>query len=143
MSEANKAIVQQFVDEFWNKGDLTTAEKFLAADSFRHDPATPDVGRGPEGEKQPAVIYRGAFPDLHLTLEDMLADGEKVVLRWTARGTHKGDLRGAAPTGRRFEVSGITILRLSGGKIAEAWVNWDALGLMRQLGVQSAAAAGA
>ena len=143
MSDENKAIVQRFVDEFWNKGDLTTAEEFLAADYFRHDPATPDVGRGPEGEKQPAAMYRAAFPDLHLTVEDMLVEGDKVVLRWTARGTHKGELSGIAPTGKRWEISGITLGRFSGGKIAEAWINWDTLGLMRQLGVQPAAAAGA
>jgi predicted ester cyclase len=70
-----------------------------------------------------------------LTIEDLLAEGETVMARWSCRGTHKGDLSGIAPTGKQFNISGVTIARLANGKMAEGWVNWDAQGLMQQLGV--------
>ncbi len=89
----------------------------------------------PEGEKKRANLYRSAFPDLHFTVEEVIADGDKVVARYSARGTHKGELNGIAPTGKSTNVSGVTIARIANGKVAESWVNWDALGLMRQLGV--------
>ncbi len=108
------------------------AETFVPA---CYDPSTPDVGRSPESEKKRATLYRTAFPDLRLTIEDIIAEGETVMARWSYRGTHKGDLSGIAPTGKQFNISGVTIARLLNGKIAEGWVNWDALGLMQQLGV--------
>jgi len=70
-----------------------------------------------------------------LTIEDIIAEGETVMTRWSCRGTHKGDLRGIAPTGKQINISGVTIARLANGKFVEGWVNWDALGLMQQLGV--------
>jgi len=100
-----------------------------------HDSSTPDLGRGPEGEKKRATLYRTAFPDLRLTVEDIIAEGETVVARWSCRGTHKGDLNGIAPTGKRVNITGISIARLTNGKMSEGFVNWDALSLMQQLGV--------
>ena len=111
------------------------ADELFAPNYDHHDPSTPDVGRGPEGEKKRVALYRTAFPDLRLTIEDVIAEGQTVMARWSCRGTHKGDLSGIAPTGKQFNISGVTIARLSNGKMAEGWVNWDALGLMQQLGV--------
>jgi steroid delta-isomerase-like uncharacterized protein len=135
MSEQNKAIVRRLFEEFWNKGNLSVADELFAPNYEHHDPSTPDFGRGPESEKKRATLYRTAFPGVRLTIEDTIAEGETVVARWSCRGTHKGDLSGIAPTGKQFTISGVTIARLANGKMAEGWVNWDALGLMQQLGV--------
>jgi steroid delta-isomerase-like uncharacterized protein len=135
MSEPNKAIVRRLFEELWNKGNLSLADELFSPNYAHYDPSTPDVGRGPESEKNRATLYRTAFPDLRLTIEDIIAEGETVMARWSCRGTHKGDLSGIAPTGKQFNISGVTIARLANGKLAEGWVNWDALGLMQQLGV--------
>jgi steroid delta-isomerase-like uncharacterized protein len=135
MSEPNKAIVRRLFEELWNKGNLSLADELFSPNYAHYDPSTPDVGRGPESEKKRATLYRTAFPDLQLTIEDIIAEGEIVMARWSCRGTHKGDLSGIAPTGKQFKISGVTIARLANGKLAEGWVNWDALGLMQQLGV--------
>jgi len=135
MSEQNKAVVRRLFEELWSKGNLSVADELLAPNYVSHDPSTPDFGRGPENEKKRASLYRSAFPDLRITVEDMIAEGDMVTARWSCRATHKGDLSGIAPTGKQITISGISIGRFAGGKIAEAWVNWDALGFMQQLGV--------
>jgi steroid delta-isomerase-like uncharacterized protein len=135
MSEGNKNVVRRLFEEVWNKGNLPVADELFAPTYAHHDPSTPDVGRGPESEKKRATLYRTAFPDFRLTAEDIIAEGETVVARWSCRGTHKGDLGGIAPTGKPFTISGISIARFANGKMVEGWVNWDALGLMQQLGV--------
>jgi steroid delta-isomerase-like uncharacterized protein len=135
MSEQNKAIVRRLFEELWNKGNLSVADQLFSPNYAHHDPSTLDFGRGPESERKRATLYRTAFPDLQLTIEDLLAEGETVMARWSCRGTHKGDLSGIAPTGKQFNISGVTIARLANGKMAEGWVNWDAQGLMQQLGV--------
>ncbi|HVS87075.1 MAG TPA: ester cyclase [Candidatus Acidoferrum sp.] len=135
MSEENKTIVRRLVEELWNKGNLSLADELFARTYDHHDVSTPDFGRGPESEKKRATLYRTAFPDVRLTIEDIIAEGETVVARWSCRGTHKGDLSGIAPTGKQFTISGVTIARFANGKMVEGWVNWNALGLMQQLGV--------
>jgi steroid delta-isomerase-like uncharacterized protein len=135
MSEQNKTVVRRLFDELWNKGNLSVADELFTPNYNHHDTSTPDVGRGPDSEKKRATLYRTAFPDLRLMIEDIIAEGETVVARWSCRGTHKGDLNGIAPTGKQFTISGVSIARFSGGKMAEGWINWDALGLMQQLGV--------
>lgn len=135
MSEENKAVVRRWFEELWNKGNLSVADEIFAPTYAHHDPSTPDFERGPESEKKRATLYRTAFPDLRLTIEDLIAEGETVMARWSCRGTHKGDLSGIAPTGKQFTISGVSIARLAGGKMVEGWVNWDAQGLMQQLGV--------
>ena len=135
MSEENKAVVRRLFEELWNKGNLSVADEIFAPNYTHHDPSTPDFERGPESEKKRATLYRTAFPDLRLTIEDLIAEGETVMARWSCRGTHKGDLSGIAPTGKQFTISGVSIARLAGGKMVEGWVNWDAQGLMQQLGV--------
>ncbi len=135
MSESNKAIVRRVFEELWNKGNLSLADQLFTPNYTDHDSSTPDFGHGPESEKKRVTLYRTAFPDLRLTIEDIIAEGETVMARWSCRGTHKGDLSGIAATEKQFTISGMTVARLVNGKIAEAYVNWDALGLMQQLGV--------
>jgi steroid delta-isomerase-like uncharacterized protein len=135
MSEGNKNVVRRLFEEVWNKGNLQVTDELFTPNYHHHDASTPDVGRGPESEKKRATLYRTAFPDLRLTIEDLIADGETVMVRWSCRGTHKGDLSGIAPTGKQINISGISVARFANGKMAEGWVNWDALSLMQQLGV--------
>src|SRR6202163_179770 len=135
MSEANKNVVRRLFQEVWNKGNLQVTDELFTPNYAHHDASTPDFGRGPDSEKKRATLYRTAFPDIHLTIEDVIAEGETVMTRWSCRGTHKGDLNGTAPTGKHVTISGVTVVRVSNGKIAEGYVNWDALGLMQQLGV--------
>jgi steroid delta-isomerase-like uncharacterized protein len=135
MSEQNKTNVRRLFDELWNKGNLPVADELIAPTYTHHDASTPDVGRGPESEKKRVALYRTAFTDLHLTIEDMIAEGETVVARWSCRGAHKGDLSGIAPTGKQISISGVSVVHFTGGKMVEGWINWDALGMMQQLGV--------
>jgi steroid delta-isomerase-like uncharacterized protein len=135
MSDTNKNVVRRLFDEVWNKGQQQIADELFAPTYTHHDSSTPDAGRGPESEKKRVTIYRNAFPDLRLTVEDLTAEGETVTARWSCHGTHKGDLNGIAPTGRQFTISGISVARFTNGKMVEGWVNWDALGMMQQLGI--------
>jgi steroid delta-isomerase-like uncharacterized protein len=135
MSEQNKTSVRRLFEEVWNKGLVPVADELFAPTYTHHDSSTLDVGRGPEGEKKRVTLYRNAFPDIRFTIEDIIAEGETVVARWTCRGTHKGDLNGIAPTGKQFNITGVSIARFTNSKMFEGFVNWDALGLMQQLGV--------
>ncbi len=135
ISEQNKTNVRRLFDELWNTGNLPAAGELIASTYTHHDASTPDVGRGPESEKKRVTLYRTAFPDIRLSVEDIIAEGETVVARWSCRGTHEGDLSGIAPTGKQFAIAGVSVMRFAGGKMVEGWINWDALGLMQQLGV--------
>jgi steroid delta-isomerase-like uncharacterized protein len=135
MSEQNKNVVRRCIEEMWNKNDVSLADQLFAPNYTHHDAATPDAGRGPESEKKRLAQYRGAFPDLRMTIEDLISEGDLVMARWSARGTHRGELNGIAPTGKQFQITGVSICRITNGKMAEGWVNWDALALMQQLGV--------
>jgi steroid delta-isomerase-like uncharacterized protein len=135
MSENNKTVVRRLIEEVWNKGNLSVADELFTPNYEHHDASSPDFGRGPESEKKRATLYRSAFPDVRVTIEDIISEDDTVMTRWSCHGTHKGDLSGIAPTGKHFTISGITVSRLSNGKVAEGYVNWDALGLMQQLGV--------
>ena len=135
MSQENKALTRRSW-EIVAKGSLETLEDALQevyADTIvMHEP-NEDV-RGIEGLKQFVSMIRSALPNLHITLEDDVAEGEKVVSRWRAQGTHQGELMGIAPTGNEVRVTGITIHRIEDGKIVEEWENFDALGMMQQIG---------
>ncbi len=134
--EEHKMIVRRLFEEVWNEGRLDVLDKIAAADYINHPQAhQPNFGGGVEGEKQFISMYRSAFPDVQMTIEDMLAEGDKVVVRWTGRGTHNGELMGIPPTGKQATVTGIAILRITDGKLAEGWGEFDALGMMQQLGV--------
>src|SRR5687768_3370414 len=133
-AEENKALAHRWFEELFNAGNLEVADEIVAPDHVNHDPTLPDIPPGPEGQKQIVNLYRGAFTNAHISVEDQLAEGDRVVTRWTGSGTHQGELMGVAPTGNQVRVTGITINRLSGAKIAESWTNYDALGMMRQIG---------
>ena len=134
MSEQNKATARRALEEIETQGDIEAIEEVFTPDYRGHDPVNEKDTRGHEGLLEEASMYRAAFPDLQYTVEDQLAEGDMVASRWTARGTHRGELMGIVPTGTEIEVTGITIHRFAKGKIQEEWWNWDALGLMQQLG---------
>jgi steroid delta-isomerase-like uncharacterized protein len=133
--EENRAVVRRFLEEIFNEGNLDAADELFAPDYVLHDPAVPEEVRGPEGIKRYVSMYRSAYPDTHITIEDQIAEGDKVVTRWTGQGTHEGELMGIPPSGNRVTVTGIHLDRISGGKIEETWVSYDALGMMQQLSV--------
>ena len=135
MSDANKTLVRRLFDEVWNKAHQQVADELFAQNYNHHDSSTPDLGRGPDSEKKRVTLYRNAFPDIRFTVEDLIAEGESVTARWSCHGTHKGELNGIAPTGKQFTISGISVARFTNGKMIEGYVNWDALGMMQQLGV--------
>jgi steroid delta-isomerase-like uncharacterized protein len=132
MSEENKAVVRRWVEAF-NEGDIDAVNELLTDSYVRHDPNSPEV-RGLEEEKQLIAMYRSAFPDLHFTLEDMLAEDDRVATRLHISATHKGELLGIPPTENRLSFTAMEIYRLREGKIDEQWVNVDTLGMMQQIG---------
>jgi steroid delta-isomerase-like uncharacterized protein len=133
--EENKATSRRFYEELFNRGNLAAAEEIVTADFVLHDPNIPEQPRGPDGLKRFVAMYRDIFPDIEFTVEDQVAEGENTATRWVARGTHQGELMGIAPTGKRVEVRAFTLHRFSGGKIAEDWAHYEALDVVRQLGV--------
>jgi predicted ester cyclase len=140
-AEENKAVVRREMEELFNHtGNLDVADEIIDSNYVSYEPTSGEV-RGIEGAKQFAATFREAFPDLENTIEDMVAEGDKVVVHFRARGTHQGETEAfGPPTGKRMEITGITIKRLSEGKIVEAWTNFDALGMMQQLGLLPEAA---
>ena len=134
-AEENKAIARRADEELFDRGNLDVADELFAPNFVFHDPTSGEEWRGPESVKQYATMMRAAFPDLHYVVEDQIAEGDKVVTRYTAGGTHQSELMGIAPTGNRVEITGTSIMRIEGGKIEEIWENYDALGMMQQLGV--------
>src|SRR5918911_5617906 len=131
----NKALIRRWV-EAMNSGTWAEAADALCTTTFvLHDPmAPPGLPAGPQGMKEYVAPYFAAFPDLQFTVEDQIADGDRVTTRYTGQGTHRGELMGIAPTGKHATATGITIFRIEEGKMAEMWQNWDALGLLQQLG---------
>jgi predicted ester cyclase len=138
-AEENKAVLRREVEELYNHtGNSDVVEEIFSLDYVSHEPASGEV-RGIEGARQFAATFRKAFPDLENTIEDMVAEGEKDVMRFRGSGTHLGETETfGPPTGNRMEITGITIKQVSDGKIVEAWTNFDALGMMQQLGVIAA-----
>ncbi len=130
--EENKAIVRRHFEEIWNQKQLEVADELVAIDYLSHF-SLPGQPVGIEGFKYAARMLLAAFPDLHHTIEDMIAEDDKVVSRLTARGTHLAPFRGIPATGRVVTWTGIRILRIRDSEICENWANWDDLELMRQL----------
>ena len=131
-------IARRLIEEVWNNRKVDLVNELVAPSHKNIDANSPDLGNGPEGYKRLVALYTTAFPDLKLKLNDTICEGDKIVMAWTVTGTHKGELRGIAPTNKKISVEGITISRHANGKIAESRVNWDALGMMQQLGVVTA-----
>ena len=125
---------RRIFNEVWNEKKLSVIDELIAADYAHHDPQSPNVQRGIEGYKQFVNFYLSAFPDIRFTIDDEIEGENLVVTRWTVTGTHLGDMPGLPRTGKPILLTGITIARLSDGKVVESWNNWDALGMMQQLG---------
>ena len=132
-SEDNKAIARRYIEELFNQKNLATVDELNTPDFVLHNDAT--TLQGLESYKQFLSMYLTAFPDLHMTIEDMIAEGDIVAERVTIRGTHKGDLMGIPPTGKQATIPAIYIVRFANGKGVEVWANTDILGLLLQLGV--------
>ena len=136
LSETNKTLSRRLFEEVWNKGNLAVLNELIANDHVNSGPGTlPGLPTGPEGAKQFVMMYRNAFPDTHFTIDEQIAEADKVVTRWTAHGTHKGELLGIPATGKSSTVTGISVDRIVNGKIVESWGIFDQFGMMQQLGV--------
>ena len=136
MSEENKALQRREMEEVWNQKNLAAIDEFYAPDFVNHS-APPGMPHDLEGLKALIGMYFGAFPDLQLTAEFQVAEGDKVVVRWIVTGTHTGELMGIPATGKSIRTTGIAINRIVGGKIAEVWFESDQMDMMQQLGVIS------
>jgi steroid delta-isomerase-like uncharacterized protein len=140
-AEANKVIVQRFFTDLFNHGNLDVADELVASTYINHNPA-PGETPGLVGLKQFVMALRTAFPDIQFTIEDLIAEGDKVTSRWTATGTHQAEFAGIPATGKQIQITALNIHRVVDSKIQEGWLNWDALGMMQQLGVLPSADAG-
>jgi steroid delta-isomerase-like uncharacterized protein len=136
-AEENKAVVRRINEEVWNKGDLDVIDELIADEAVITVIGAPEPVRGPRGFREFVAMYRTAFPDLRLTVDEQVGEGEIVVTRWTATGTHEGDLMGIPATGKQATTAGININRISGGKLVQGWGLFDQLGLLQQLGAVS------
>jgi len=131
-SEENKAIVREAAEAF-NRNDLDAVDRLFAAHYVDHDPSRAALPSGPEGVKQAWGMFRVAFADLQAAIDDMISEGDRVAVRGTVRGTHRGELMGILPTGKRVTVELIDINRVENGKLVERWGETDMLGMMQQL----------
>ena len=130
--QRNKEIIRRYFEEWGNRADKTVADELIATNVVLRNP--PAVIHSLEEYKQGMVAFHAAFPDLRFTIEDEIAEANKIAVRWTLRGTHLGDYQGRSPTGKTIMVTGISLFRLADGKIQEIWVNMDRLGQAEQLG---------
>ena len=136
LSETNKTVARRFFEEVFSNGKLNVLDEIIAKDHVNNGPGNlPGSPAGPEGTKQLVTVYRNAFPDLRFTIDEQIAEGDKVVTRWTAYGTQHGEMAGIPATGKSATVTGIVVDRFVNGKIAESWGIFDQFGMMQQLGV--------
>ena len=140
MSAENKALVRRWINAAYNKGNWKVLDEVLAPNFVRHDQASGITGKGPEVEKQVATLYRTAFPDLQLRIDEIISEGNTVAIRWTATGTAKGNLRGVSLSGRKVITPGISFVKISRGKITEHYANWDTAAFNQQVLPQVAGA---
>ena len=138
-AEENKAMARRYWDEVWSTGNVAIVDEIFATDNIFH-PGVGTASRGTEALKQGPTRWRTAFPDFRSTIDDIFAEGDKVVVRWTVRGTHRGNIEIPSvgtipPTGKQVSFAGMDIYHLRGGKIVEAWRHWSSLQLVQQLGV--------
>ena len=138
MSEENKQLVRRWFEEVWNQGRAGAIDEMLDEYGIAHglsdDPSNPI--KGPSGFKPFHSLFREAFPNMMIVVEDMVAEGDKVAARCSVRGRHEGDFRGFAATQSPVDFTGMTIVRIANGKIVEAWNNFDFLTLNKQVGLQ-------
>jgi steroid delta-isomerase-like uncharacterized protein len=133
-ADANKAVLTRFWEEIFNDGNVDVVDEIVAEEYLNHD-LVPGEAPGRAGLKQFVLYLRSAFPDLHFTIEQTVADDDKVVVRWRSKGTHKGEFMGVPGTGISTSVTGMAMHRVADGKIVEGWNNWDALGMLTAMGV--------
>jgi len=131
-TEENKALVRRYIEEL-DKGDMAIMEKYFATNCVYHSPGGEAI-RGIDGLKKYGSMFHTAFSKMQHIIEDMIAEGDKVVARFTFRATHTGEFRGIAPTDKQVEFPGIAIWCIADGKIVEEWAAFDTLGFMQQLG---------
>lgn len=134
-SDHNKEVVNRFIEEVINKGNLDAINEIMAPDMIEHEEMSSDMPQGREGTRQYMAMFREAFPDLHVTIEDEVAEGDRVFMRSTWHGTHQGRLMGVDATGRHVEFSSMDEIRIADGKLKEHWGVTDTASLMQQLGV--------
>lgn len=134
--ELNKRLVREFVEEAWNKGNLRFIDEHFSEDFVPHF-LPPNLPSNREGLKGYVSMWQNAFPDIRGQAEDVIAEGDKVVLRWDFRGTNKGEFMGIPATGKAGRVTGVSTFRLVDGKVVEGWAEADTLGLLVQLGLAS------
>jgi steroid delta-isomerase-like uncharacterized protein len=133
--DENKKVVQRFIEECWNQGNLNKASELLVDQVSFQDPVFPGLNPGIQNIKNHIEGCRRAFPDLKFMIDDTIAERNEVVVHWTARGTHKGAFLGMPATNRKVSLDGTSIYRLEGSKIAEEHANWNLATMMAQLGV--------
>lgn len=130
-----ETIAREFIQNVINEGRLDEIGNYVSSDSVHHElDSVPEYGRGPDGLAQFIDLYRWAFPDLHISVDDVVANGDQVITRWRLQGTHQNALMGVEASGRKVDVSGVRIDRIRGGKIAESWMHWEAMQLLEQIG---------
>jgi steroid delta-isomerase-like uncharacterized protein len=134
-TEQNKALVHRLIEEVFNRGNISLVDELMAPDFVEHEELPPGIPPGREAPKQMTTIFRSAFPDFKATIDDIVAEGDKVVIRQTWSGTHKGEFMGIPPTGKSVSFGVIDIIRIAGGKFVEHWGQMDSMGMMQQLGV--------
>jgi steroid delta-isomerase-like uncharacterized protein len=133
--EMNEQLLRQWVDEGWNNGNLSLVNHIFSPNHIMHDPSLPEQKLvGQEPFKSFVGSLRSAMPDLRVTIEDVVAQGDKIAWRWTITGTQKGEVMGIPPSGNPVKVTGIIISRFENGKWAEDYVSWDVLGFLQQIG---------
>ena len=133
MATDNMGLVRRFIEEVWNKGDLSVIDELVSEKYVGTEPVIGDV-RGLAALREQVQTFRMAFPDLRITIEDVGMSGDRVFMRWTGRGTHRGALMGIPPSNNRGEVRGISVQRIGGGKIVEQYESYDSLRLMQIIG---------
>jgi predicted ester cyclase len=133
-TEQNKAFVRKMVEEVFNQGNVSQIDEYMAHNFVEHEELPPGIPRDREGVKQLTTMLHSGFPDFKATIDDIVAEGDKVVIRQTWSGSHKGEFMGIPPTGRRVSFGVIDILRISDGKCVEHWGQMDSMSLMQQLG---------
>jgi steroid delta-isomerase-like uncharacterized protein len=139
MAQENSSLIRRWFEEVWNKGRMEAIDEMASADVVGHGQAQHATDIGLKEFKPFVRALRSAFPDMKVNIDYVIEQGDKVVARWTATMTHKGEFLGFAPTGKKVTVTGTTTQRISGGKIVEGWDNWDQLGLLVQIGAVPAA----
>jgi steroid delta-isomerase-like uncharacterized protein len=133
-TEENKAIVRRFLEGIFSQGNPDVVDELAGPDFVVHDPSSEAGQVAAEGVKESIAWSHSAFPDLRVTIEDQVAEGDKVATRWRVRGTHQGEMMGVSATGKQVTFTGTQTDYISGGKIVESWSNWDTLGMVGQIG---------